>query len=198
MKTFYLSIAVIVLVFKTSFIYGEKNPVKDIDFIKVDNYTDRGTPFNSVINFLKWYSHNKKSINQWNAIDGLPGSKTKIYKINELNLKEFFFQLLKSGFVSTIYISDLKQKFDNADENLKFYPQSDGPVDDLEFDIIYGIMETSDISEHMEDIKIERQIIRGDKSFVAMRIGTHLLIKTYLSRYGNNWKIDHYLPKYIN
>lgn len=93
--------------------------------------------------------------------------------------------------LSDIYLYNLRQKYINVGLSLEQSPQFDGPIDELEYDIIYGIMEEEDITNHLNDMEVKSKITHHNKSFVLFKMNNDFKIKAYLTKHNNIWLIEH-------
>lgn len=151
----------------------------------------------TVLSFLTWYKNNQEKLKKIAVVNGTPGDSTKYYAVDFEKVNEFLLKLKRSGFVSNKFNSALMVIFKKCDENLKLYPQFDGPVTELEYDIVFGVQEQEDITKHINDIKTLSEKTIGNKSLLILGIGKHLRLNVNLSKYNNKWLIDTYKATYL-
>lgn len=150
-----------------------------------------------VAGLYKKYDLKKSSLNQIYPFDGHPGDSTVRYKLDQDKLNLYFKSLKNTLPVSDIFISDLNQIYQDAGIQLSRTKQYDGPIDGLEYDLIYKIQEPDDIINHLNEMKVITIRNKNKSSFIVLGIGKHLRINACLSRYNDTWLIDHLTPYYL-
>ena len=162
----------------------------------IHSFNDNSTK-QTVLGFLNWYKINQERLKKINVVDGIPGDSTKYYAINFEKVNEFLSEIKRSGFISNNFETKLMTKFKKCDANLKIHPQFDGPVEELEYDIVFGVQEQDDITQHLKEIRILSKSNIGKKSSILFSIGKYLRLKVYLTKYSKKWLIDRLHPYYI-
>lgn len=107
-------------------------------------------------NFLKWYQLNYIEINSISLVDLKEDSLAAQYEINLKNIERYLDIFKKSGYVSEVYINNMRDYFKKANENLLKTKQNDGPPEGFESDLVLFTQEPEDILKHLNSIKIEQ------------------------------------------
>jgi hypothetical protein len=146
-------------------------------------------PIKTVINFLKWYRENEKTLSKIQMVN-IPSieEKNSFYTVNFEKTEQYLAALKKSGFVSDKYMDQWRDYFKKADIKLKQNPMNDGPPDGFEFDFVLWTQEIDETLEAINNPKLISTQITTDNAIVTLDILMRLEYK--LSKQGDKWLID--------
>jgi hypothetical protein len=153
----------------------------------------------TAVNFLKWYTANLDRFQklQGNTIAGTLGDSTKPYRINFEATEVYLKELSKSGYVSEWYIDHFRPIFKTVNEDLIKHKQWDGPIIGYEWDLVFPIIETDEITDHLNELKPVYQFQNTNGAYLIFKLGKSLHFTFSMWYYQGKWLINELSIKYI-
>lgn len=142
-----------------------------------------------IINFLKWYEKNKKLLHKNRIVKG-GGVVGSNYYISSMNKEKYLYELSKSGYLSNIYIDSLNEYLERCNQNLKKYPQNDGPIQGLESDIVMKAQDYLGIIENLDSATIESISKYNNSEDIILTFAKYYKMSFTITKYNKRWQID--------
>nr|MBB6234494.1 hypothetical protein [Mucilaginibacter sp. FT3.2] len=159
--------------------------------------TNLSTPANTARGYLEWYLNSRGRLNRIGFIDSC--GKEKFYCVNFDEVDRYLLEFKKSGYVSDLYISKLRDYFEKIAWELEKYPRKDVLIHGFEADFILNIgMEEGNFENDLRHGKFEcirrlKDLSGRNLAIVLADIGTmHLKLIFTLSKYAGRWHIMSY------
>jgi hypothetical protein len=148
-------------------------------------------PANTIIQFLRWYRHNVKEINQINLLTHSSNPDSSQYLVvNMAATEEYLGKLQRSGFVSDKYIDMWRRYFKSVDDDLRKNPQTSTPVKGLDFDFVMWSKDFDDDLAKIEKSTVEYQSVVNNQATIVIGLPTVGRVKYKIAKEGDKWQID--------
>ncbi len=142
----------------------------------------------AVVDFLVWYKNHHITADRYVLVNQRPG---KPYSVNLKNGDRYLNYLNTSHLLTSACLSRWRLFFQERDASFRLHPQSEGPPDGFEFDLIMLNQDTDKQLASLSSLTIEKVTITNGQALVVFR-----LIDAYEFRlvYQNRrWLIDEIL-----
>lgn len=180
-----------------------KKTDEDLKSIKVDSLqlSNDDELRNITIAFFNWY---KLNVNKLGKIQYLKGgyvnkNDSSAYYIDETEVAKYVKEFDKTGFVSQLYVENLKNHLLSVGNDLKKEKIYEGVVSGLDYDLITKSQEDGEIFSNIPSIKLlSQKIISKDdiENYYELRAKTLFLKISYT--FEDKWKIKDYEFEYKN
>jgi hypothetical protein len=144
----------------------------------------------TVIYFLRWYRDHEEKLNQMPLITGGLRDTTTNYSMNFPATEEYLSELKSSGYLSDVFLNDLRLHFKRADEYFKKNPQNDGPAHGFEADLILKAQDYMDVWAGLDSARLMQTKINGNAALVQHRFLGYYTTSFFLSKQGGRWLTD--------
>ena len=141
---------------------------------------------NNVRAFLRWYRDNYKQAKTFRLT--YPDERGT-YQVDRNACKNFLAFLKSSSYISDEYIRLWQEYFDGKAEYFKENPQSVGPPEGFEFDLVLISQEPELIFQALENLNF--QIIELTEKNAILQISGDWGYEIELSKTGDRWLIDY-------
>ncbi|WP_205514430.1 hypothetical protein [Longitalea arenae] len=156
--------------------------------------TDEGfkkQPAGTILHFLQWYRSN---VQQLKKIDMVKHSShpdsSNYYVVNDAGTEQYLEALKQSGFVSDTYITNWRAYFRKCNENLRKSPQSEAPVQGLDFDLVMLAKEYEEDLTGIERSTVEYVSVAEDKGSITVGLPSAGRLKYRITKQDGKWLID--------
>jgi hypothetical protein len=165
-----------------------------LSFVFTTGYSQRvdTVPAKVVLKLLGWYAINYQTLNKIRLVDHYGNPKDTLpYSVNFEQAEQYLSGLRKSGCLSDIYISDLREYFKKCDANFKKEPQIDGPPEGLDFDLLlWSNSDFPDELRHLDSAKSVQTEIHRRTAIVIIEFISGRRLSYTLSKNKTIWQID--------
>jgi hypothetical protein len=157
----------------------------------IDSATTAHQPAEYVVNFLKWYNKHEKRLADNHLVYNVTSEDpAKVYSVNFDATEDYLSTIRESGFVSREYVRYMRRYFKQCEEHFKKNPQSDGPPDGFDLDLVMWSQEYDDDLAHPDSATVMLQKIEGDKAHVRLGFTSGSNLDYRLSKSGSKWMLD--------
>ncbi|WP_207510724.1 hypothetical protein [Longitalea luteola] len=148
-------------------------------------------PAGTILDFLKWYRSNVKQLKKIEMVkhSSHPDS-SRYYVMNDAGTEQYLDALKRSGFVSDTYITNWRAYFTKCNDNLHKAPQTEAPVQGLDFDLVMLAKEYEEDLARIEKTTVEYVSVADDKGSITVGLPTAGRLKYRLSKQDGKWLID--------
>ena len=185
-----LASLVIINILACSDTQTEKTYNKIVLTNKDNTDSNRESVEKTILGFLNWYKNNEDKLGQINLIKGGLPEKTTNYSFDFVATRKYLFELKRSGYLSDSFINNLQKHFIEVDDYLKKYPQNDGPIQGLDYDIIMKSQDYMDVWSNLDNVKILNKDINNDKAYLKPKFGGYYKTKYFLTKRDGLWLLD--------
>ena len=185
-----LASLVIINILACSDTQTEKTYNKIVLTNKDNTDSNRESVEKTILGFLNWYKNNEDKLGQINLIKGGLPEKTTNYSFDFVATRKYLFELKRSGYLSDSFINNLQKHFIEVDDYLKKYPQNDGPIQGLDYDIIMKSQDYMDVWSNLDNVKILNKDINNDKAYLKLEFGGYYKTKYFLTKRDGLWLLD--------
>jgi hypothetical protein len=161
-----------------------------VDAIPPSDQAFNKQPAASILNFLRWYRAHSSDLKKIEIVthSANPDS-ANYYVVNAAGTEQYLDELKKSGFVSDKYIARWRAYFNMINEKLKKAPQTEAPVNGLDFDLV---MLSKDCEEDLKSIErstVDHQKIANDEGSITIGLPTVGRLKYWMEKQDGKWMI---------
>lgn len=144
----------------------------------------------TVVHFLKWYSTQYTALKRIRLVNkkGAGESRSEHYSVNFKGTDEYLSMLKGSGYISDDYIEKQRRYFREREEHFRSYPQTDGPAEGFEHDLVLRTQEIDEALAKIGHVKVTEVKKSSTSSIVDADTGMNLRFR--LSKNSGNWLID--------
>ncbi len=144
----------------------------------------------TVIGFLKWYRTQYSTLKQIRLVNrkGAGESRSEHYSVNFKGTEEYLSKLRGSGYISDEYIDKQRRIFRKREEHFRRYPQTDGPAEGFEHDLVLRTQEIDEALAKIDHVKVTEVKKSSTSSIVDADTGMNLRFR--LSKNSGKWLID--------
>jgi hypothetical protein len=148
-------------------------------------------PAASILNFLRWYRAHSSDLKKIEIVTHSmnPDSAT-YYVVSAAGTEQYLNEIKKSGFVSDKYIARWRAYFNRINEKLKKAPQTEAPVNGLDFDFVMLSKDCEEDLVRIEKSTVENQHITNDEGSVTVGLPTVGRLKYWIAKQDGKWLID--------
>lgn len=140
---------------------------------------------NRIRDFILWYRDHYKEVNDVKFVS--PDEQGN-YQVNPEECKKYLGKLNSSGFVSKSYIDAWSKYFDSKEKDFNQFPQSEGPPEGFEFDLVFITQEPELVWNQVQLLKLEINMTEDGK---AIATTNELGYDFEMSLEDGQWKIDY-------
>jgi len=169
---------------QTATVPVQESIVQSNAIIPVEN--DTTAIVKSVRQFIHWYKEHYTMVNQVKFIEQ---DKSGNYQVNLTECNTYLKNLESSGFISQEYLKEWNTYFESKAIYLKENPQSEGPPEGFEFDLVLITQEPELVWNAIDSISINVTMSSNQKAIATMNGDFSYEID--LSKINGNWKIDY-------
>lgn len=174
-----------------------KKTDEDLKSKKVDSlqFSNNDELRDITIAFFNWYKLNSNKLGKINYLKGgyVNKNDSMAYYIDETEVTKYVKEFEKTGYVSHLYVENLKNHLLSVGKDLKEEKIYDGVVSGLDYDLITNSQEDEEIFSNMQTIKLlSQKIISKDdvENYYELRKNT-LFLKISFT-FEDKWKIKNY------
>lgn len=148
-------------------------------------------PAGTILHFLQWYRSNVQQLKKIEMVkhSAHPDSST-YYLVNDAGTEQYLEALKQSGFVSDMYITNWRAYFTKCNDNLQKTPQTETPVQGLDFDLVMLAKDYEEDLAGIESSTVEYVKVANDKGTVTVGLPTAGRLKYRISKQDGKWLID--------
>jgi hypothetical protein len=148
-------------------------------------------PAGTILNFLRWYRTNVPQLKKIELVSHSTNpDSSQYYVINEAGTEQYLAALQKSGFVSDNYINRWRMYFQKCNDDLRKTPQTEAPVQGLDFDLVMLSKEYDEDLAKIERSTVEYQHLKNDEGSITIGLPTVGRLKYWISKQDGKWLID--------
>ena len=144
----------------------------------------------TVISFLKWYRANYKEVNSYEWVNYMESmnDSTKYYSVNFAETDKYLEKMKSSTLLSVEYLETRKSHFIQCEKNFQKNPQTDGPPEGFDYDLV---LLTQEIDETLSSIEKPIVIKVSESSEKAtVNINIYMKLSFTLTKLNGKWLID--------
>jgi hypothetical protein len=187
----------LLLCFLCFLISCNKKTDEDLKSMKADSlqFSNNNEFKDITIAFFNWYKLNSNKLGKINYLKGgyVNKNDSMAYYIDETEVTKYVKEFEKTGYVSHLYVENLKNHLLSVGKDLKEEKIYDGVVSGLDYDLITNSQEDEEIFSNMPTIKLlSQKIISKDdvENYYELRKNT-LFLKISFT-FEDKWKIKNY------
>jgi hypothetical protein len=161
-----------------------------VDAITPSDQAFNKQPAASILNFLIWYRVHSSDLKKIEIVthSANPDS-AKYYVVNAAGTEQYLDELKKSGFVSDKYIARWRAYFNMYTEKLKKAPQTEAPVNGLDFDFVMLSKDCEEDLKRIEKSTVDHQKIANDEGSITVGLPTVGRLKYWIEKQDGKWMI---------
>ena len=174
-----------------------KKTDEDLKSMKADSlqFSNNDEFRDITIAFFNWYKLNSNKLGEINYLKGGDVNKNDsiAYYIDETEVTKYVKEFEKTGYVSHLYVENLKNHLLSVGNDLKKEKIYDGVVSGLDYDLITNSQDDEEIFSNMPNIKLlSQKVISKDdvENYYELRKNT-LFLKISFA-FEDKWKIKNY------
>lgn len=150
----------------------------------------------TVIGFLTWYKDKGNHLMTAPIVIGFNQDSIKrdsVVSINMPAVDQYLSNLKKSGYLSDVFLNDLRRTYTSVSDTLNKYPLLDyfGPIPGLESDLIFGF-EPEAILDHIETGRFIKIYSIYNKALVKFDISEFNQYLFIMTKVNSKWLIDYF------
>ncbi|HEX6430578.1 MAG TPA: hypothetical protein VF008_22960 [Niastella sp.] len=147
-------------------------------------------PAASILNFLRWYRAHSSDLKKIEIVTRSTNpDSAKYYVVNAAGTEQYLDELKKSGFVSNKYIARWRAYFNMYTEKLKKTPQTEAPVNGLDFDFVMLSKDCEEDLKRIEKSTVDHQKIANDEGSITIGLPTVGRLKYWIEKQDGKWMI---------
>lgn len=148
-------------------------------------------PAGTVLNFLRWYRSNVHQLKKIEIVTHSTNPDSSMYYVvNDAGTEQYLEALKQSGFVSDTYITNWRAYFKKCNDNLLKTPQTEAPVQGLDFDLVMLAKEYEEDLNGIERSTVEYVNVANDKGSITVGLPTVGRLKYRITKQDGKWLID--------
>ena len=161
-----------------------------VDAIPPSDQAFNKQPAASILNFLRWYRAHSSDLKKIEIVthSANPDS-AKYYVVNAAGTEQYLDELKKSGFVSDKYIARWRAYFNMYTEKLKKAPQTEAPINGLDFDFVMLSKDCEEDLKRIEKSTVDHQKIANDEGSITVGLPTVGRLKYWIEKQDGKWMI---------
>lgn len=140
---------------------------------------------NRIRDFIIWYRDHYKEVNDVKFVS--PDEQGN-YQVNPEECNKYLSRLNSSGFISKSYLEAWSKYFESKEKDFKQFPQSEGPPEGFEFDLVFITQEPELVWNQVQLLKLEISMTEEGK---AIATTNELGYDFEMSMEDGQWKIDY-------
>jgi len=147
-------------------------------------------PAASILNFLRWYRAHSSELKKIEIVThSMNPDSAKYYVVNAAGTEQYLDELKKSGFVSDKYIARWRAYFNMVNEKLKKAPQTEAPINGLDFDLVMLSKDWQEDLKRIEKSTVDHQKIANDEGSITVGLPTVGRLKYWIEKQDGKWMI---------
>jgi hypothetical protein len=148
-------------------------------------------PAGTILNFLRWYRANVTQLKKIEMVSHSTNpDSSQYYVVNEAGTEQYLAAMQKSGFVSESYLNRWRMYFKKCNEDLRKTPQTEAPVQGLDFDLVMLSKEYDEDLSKIERSTVEYENLKNDEGSITIGLPTAGRLKYWISKQDGKWLID--------
>lgn len=140
---------------------------------------------NRIRDFILWYRDNYKEVNDVKFVS--PDEQGN-YKVNLAECNKYLSKLSSSGFISRSYVETWSKYFESKEKDFKQFPQTEGPPEGFEFDLVFITQEPELVWNQIQHLKLAITLPEEGKAIASTN---ELGYDFEMSKEDGQWKIDY-------